>query len=290
MLILAFFLGERMRTALAGVSALPQGCMAELYSVTQRSPDGTTTLTPIYFTNADVDIVWNGHTYLAGVYVTQRGDISISEGIGVDTCDLTIANHTYQDGSTLSQLVLNGGLDLAYVTIHRARHDYTVWLFEGIVTDTKPTRTEVVLTISDPKVLLNVQMPRNCYTVGCKNNLYGEACTLVKSSWLSSGAITAVTSDIEFTSSSLTQAAGYFELGQLDYYGTGSTIIESRTVKYFASGVITLAYPLSVIPEIGDTFDIYPGCNKTISICETKFTNKAHFRGEPWMPVPEEAV
>jgi uncharacterized phage protein (TIGR02218 family) len=39
-------------------------------------------------------------------------------------------------------------------------------------------------------------------------------------------------------------------------------------------------------PANGDTFNIYPGCDKKQATCSTKFANLTHFRGFPYIPRP----
>ena len=37
-------------------------------------------------------------------------------------------------------------------------------------------------------------------------------------------------------------------------------------------------------PEVGDTFSIVAGCDKTFSTCKAKFDNHENFRGFPHLP------
>ena len=45
--------------------------------------------------------------------------------------------------------------------------------------------------------------------------------------------------------------------------------------------------PLPNVPAVGDTFSVFPGCDKTKTTCAGKFSNIARFRGFPFVPVPE---
>ena len=57
-------------------------------------------------------------------------------------------------------------------------------------------------------------------------------------------------------------------------------------VKVFtqAGGVFELAQPMPRDVVIGDGFDVYAGCNKTIADCRDKFNNVINYRGEPYVP------
>ena len=50
------------------------------------------------------------------------------------------------------------------------------------------------------------------------------------------------------------------------------------------TGVIKLALPLPYQPQVGDQFTITAGCNKTQSVCISKFNNILNFRGHPRVP------
>lgn len=47
---------------------------------------------------------------------------------------------------------------------------------------------------------------------------------------------------------------------------------------------ITLGIPTPWAIEVGDTFDIWPGCNKTLNECVTKFNNLTYFGGFVTLP------
>ena len=82
--------------------------------------------------------------------------------------------------------------------------------------------------------------------------------------------------------------AGYFELGTL-VFTSGENEGVSRSIKSYAPGVINFVFPLPFDPASGDTFTVYPGCDKQMSTCGAKFNNLANFGGEPFIPVPETA-
>jgi uncharacterized phage protein (TIGR02218 family) len=63
-----------------------------------------------------------------------------------------------------------------------------------------------------------------------------------------------------------------------------------RSLKAYASGALQLFSPLPVAPAVGDTFSIFPGCDKTMATCQNKYSNVVHFRGFPFIPTPETAV
>ena len=44
------------------------------------------------------------------------------------------------------------------------------------------------------------------------------------------------------------------------------------------------------IPQPGDTFTVYPGCDRRQVTCDTKFHNIVNFGGTPFVPIPETAI
>src|ERR1044071_10316174 len=57
---------------------------ADLFTITLA--DGTA----LFYTTSDVDIVFNGHTYLAGSPLVERDQIKWQTGLEVDTLSLSI--------------------------------------------------------------------------------------------------------------------------------------------------------------------------------------------------------
>jgi len=61
----------------------------------------------------------------------------------------------------------------------------------------------------------------------------------------------------------------------------------SRTLRSYTPGqfVSIAPWPFAVAP--GDSFTAYPGCNKAMGTCNTKFGNLLRFRGQPFVPAPD---
>jgi len=55
-------------------------------------------------------------------------------------------------------------------------------------------------------------------------------------------------------------------------------------VKEFAETTVGLSLPMGKSIQVGDTFDIIAGCDKTRETCHSKFNNIINFRGEPDVP------
>jgi len=79
-------------------------------------------------------------------------------------------------------------------------------------------------------------------------------------------------------------AAGWFSNGVLTFT-SGVLKGKSFEVKGWDGSALDMFLPFPVAPEVGDTFDIWPGCDHTPSATGCiKFNNIINFRGEPFIP------
>lgn len=276
----------------AFLNGTTQAYMVDLYTLTLSGG------TVIQYTSADQPITVNGSTYPLGP-VIKRGKTRLGVGIAVDMLDVTMAaNATVTiSGVPLLQFIAAGGLDAARFVLARAFASApgaawvgTISLFSGRVSDSSTSRYEAHLTIASDSELLNVMIPRNVYQPGCSNTLFDGTCGLSKASNAYAATATSVTdANLTTFSTGLAQAAGYFSLGWAVCL-TGPNAGTGRTIKVFASGAITTVQPWPAAVAVGNTFTVYPGCDKTQATCTTKFSNVLRFRGQPYVPAPETVI
>lgn len=247
----------------------------------------------------------SGNTYSPGPPTFARDLVTVSVGVTVDSMDLTIqvgvgAGAAQLAGVPWPQAVASGALDGARVVLERVfmaspgdTSAGTVVLFAGRVAEAQPSRDVVTLTVKSDLELLDTQIPRNLYQPGCVHTLFDGGCTLLKSSY--ANALTtlagATTTQVTATTS---RSTGYFDLGTVTFT-TGALAGLSFGVKSFtlsggSTGTFQFVRPLPSAPTAGDAFTAYPGCDKSLSTCQTKFANSAHFRGTPFIPAPETAI
>jgi hypothetical protein len=133
-------------------------------------------------------------------------------------------------------------------------------------------------------------MPKNLFQVGCFHQVYDPGCGLLKSTFSVTGTIVTAGDTSHFTTN-LTQADGYFNLGGVVFNGNVRPLLagQSANVSSYvhASGAVALVSALSALPAVGDTFTIYPGCDRQQLGGCTKLSNLPRFAGVPYMPVPE---
>lgn len=266
-----------------------------------------------YFAIAPVDVTCvsqvdnASHTFKAGgvdAAGVVRPIFSVDQiktviGTQVDQSTLTLMTSVLATigGVPWTQQARLGYFDGARISIERAYTatwgDWsagTLIRFWGRVGSVTPSRNTIALAIVSDLVLLQKQMPRNLYQPGCLHNLYDAGCTLNRASFTVSGTIQAGSTASSFATDLTPRAAHYFELGAITFTsGVNAGVV--RTVKSYdnTTAIIVPTAALPVAPATGDTFTIYPGCDKLQSTCSGKFANLAHFRGFPYIPVPEAA-
>lgn len=263
---------------------------ADLYTITLLGG------TVLRYTNADHAITYNSTTWPIGPGLT-RSTTKLVVGITVDTMELTItATDSIQiNGMPLLRFIAAGGLDGARVKLERiyasswaAAPAGTIMPFEGRVSEMNMDRFEARLTVVSDLELLDAKVPKNLYQPGCMNTLYDAPCGKSKTALSVSNAVTSSPTPTKSVfDTTLAQATDYFSLGVVRFT-SGQNNGVARTIRKFDSGgLVTLIAPLPFVPAAGDTFTIYPGCDKTLTTCTSRFGNQARFRGVPFIPVPE---
>lgn len=269
--------------------------MADLYTVTLVGGQISR------WADCDISLVLGGNTFTAagtgGAPLLKRGKTRCVVGLEVDTLDLELLcgdGAAQLLGIPLVQSAANGALDGARIKLERVfmpkwgdTSAGSIVLFEGNVAGVEPSSTAVKLTVKSELERLNVQMPRHLYQPGCNHAVYDTGCALVKATYTVTGTATGTPTTTTIPSARA-EANGYFNLGVLTVT-SGAAAGARRAVKDFTGGTFTLALPLPTAMAPGDTFSVYPGCDKTRGTCNTKFANLGRFRGFPFVPRPETA-
>jgi uncharacterized phage protein (TIGR02218 family) len=270
----------------------------DLYTITLKN----SVLPPLRYSNWDKELTVLGTTFIPGPPHFQFD--KIDEGVGTEVAtmnfDILASNSDLLSGTPILQTIVRGDWDGATVNIDRlfmntANVQIGVvpsrWL--GRLGDIQPVqRTKATFIAKSMLELLTMQIPRNLIQTSCIHTLFDAGCGLSKAAFQTAGTVIAG-STVNKVLATLAQATGYFELGTMVF--TSGVLNSSLpvTIKSYTLGspsIILLNRPLLAVPSAGDTFFIYPGCDKTQAACKNKFSNFANFLGFPFVPAPETAL
>jgi uncharacterized phage protein (TIGR02218 family) len=267
---------------------------ADLYTLTLT--DGT-----VYrWSGSDIAIAGNGSTWQLGPGIT-RNRLKWSVGVAVDTMVVTLTDirGTTLNGQGLMAFIAAGGLIGARLQVDvafwaglgaPAPTGALLWFAGRIAEVHSVTRWEASINVKSDLELLDVMVPRDVYQPGCLNTVYDPACGRSRAAFTVTGAATVGSSQARTVfGHALAQAAGWFDLGVVTFT-SGANAGISRTVKQHTSAQLKVLQPLPFPVQAGDTFAVYPGCDKTVGTCMTKFNNVDRFRGHPYIPVPETVI
>lgn len=269
--------------------------IAEL--VTMTLADGTV----FNWTTAPVPITYSSVTYSSRGPLLDLKGIQWRIGVEVDELKLNLwASPTNSaqliEQTALMQAVQQGLTDNALVLVKRlftaTWGDWSagsIILFQGNVSDSTCDQAHAQFDIKSRKELLAIPYPYLTYQPGCQWPLYGAGCTLSASAFAVSGA--AASGGALLFDSNLTNPDQYFDEGYLTFT-SGVNNGLTRGIRQYAnaSGQVLLWVPLPFAPNVGDTFNAYPGCDKLQATCSGKFNNLINFQGKPYIPIPETGV
>ncbi len=278
-------------TLLAFLDSGTQFCVADLYTLT------ISTGQVFRYTSCDQNIQFSGKSWASVGTLFSRDSIKSSVGIEVDTLKVTVNPGPELNINTVpfAQAAWEGAFDGASLRLERLfLSDWktpvgTVLLFLGQISNIETSSTAVILNVTSQVEYLNIQMPRNIYQAPCVHVLYDQGCGINKSAFTISG----VAGNQNLDGSVPTNVSApdaYYNRGGIKWTsGPNNGVV--RTIKSWTSNTMTFFSELPTNAKSGDQFIIYPGCDKTFTgDCKNKYNNVIHFKGYPFIPVPETAV
>lgn len=237
------------------------------------------------FTDHCADLTINSVVYSASSGYAATA-IQSASGMGVDNLDIQGA----LDSSTITEQDLLAGLwDFAAIEIFIVNYaDLTMGSMTLRSGNLGSVRTGRGMFVAE----LRGMMQRLQQAVGrlvmpaCNADLGDSRCGINLGTFTDgtvSGSVDSVTSNRQFLDAGLTQAANWFAGGLLTWTsGLNSGL--AAEVKAFTGGAVSLHIAMPYTVQVGDTFTIKAGCDKSVTTCRTKFSNVVNFRGFPHLP------
>lgn len=240
------------------------------------------------FTDHDEDIVFEARTYLASTGF-NRTNVSSSENLTVDNLEVV----GVLDSETITKEELKNGV-FDYATIEVFMINWADPTMGRIIIRTGFTGEIIITNKGIFKAELRGLTQQLNYNFGevyqpiCRTDLGSTKCSIDIEALSMNGTITYVVDGGNFLVAGPTGVTSYYDQGVLKFLTGRNTgkAIEVRAWNLENLQVITfLKFPGR--PEVGDTFRITPGCNRTLAVCRDKFSNAINFRGEPHVPSPD---
>jgi uncharacterized phage protein (TIGR02218 family) len=287
------------RSASAGLISFLEGndtaIVADLLTITLQG--GT-----VYrWTSYSEDITTDGHTWTAGGTGTAPlvGRGKVRDTIGLDPSDLDISllcgDSAELGGQRLAAAAVAGAFDWATVTLHRAYMSSpgvvvgTLVRFAGQVSEVTPAGSAVRLSVRSDLEALNQVLPRNVYRELCIHAVFDAGCGLAVASYTTTGTVQAGSTAALVKLNVLT-SSGYYNGGRFVFTSGALDGVERTIATYINSGGVgnfTFTTPLPSAPATSDGASVIPGCDKTMAICSSRFSNLNRRRGFDFMPTSE---
>lgn len=238
------------------------------------------------FTDHDQPITYDGVTYQASAgfdatTVQTVGDLSVDE-LEVDAL---------LEGGGITQGDLAAGrFDFAEILIFSVNYrdlsqGRIIWR-RGWLGEVKPEGGVATAEVRGLTQALK-QTIGETYSAACRADLGDSRCKVDLTALTVTGAATAVTGQATFSDANRTEEAGYFDYGVITWT-TGANAGLRMEVKFYDGAQFELFEPMPYPIDVGDEYQVHPGCDKRFDTCKAKFDNAINFRGEPYIPGNQE--
>ncbi len=255
--------------------------LATCWRVTRR--DGV----EFFFTDHDQDIAFDGNVYLARTGYSRTA-IANDSSMAVDNLDV---DGVFDAAAITESDMRAGKFDHAEVRVFLVNWaDLTMsalkmrrgWFGEVILTEQGAFRTELRGMVQALQ-----QRIGEIYSPECRADLGDARCKVNLAAFTRTGAVTSATDRAVFfaTLDGAPTLDGWFNGGALTFT-SGANAGKTTEVKSWtaSSGRFELFLAVGYAIAIGDSFTVYPGCDKRLDTCVSRFNNVLNFRGEPYVP------
>ena len=230
------------------------------------------------FTSSDRDVMLGGVTY-EDVPI-RRGRIERNQDIGRTPVTINIARNNFTD-----LFISSPPTDTISVTISRYHETDTdqqvVVLWIGRIVDIKYNNLEVEFRCEPVDSSLKRPALRRFYQTNCPHILYELDCKAPILNFRTQGTVTNYDNAVVTAAEIGPLGDGYFTGGVITFTELGTT--GRRFILSHTGSSVTLNLPTTALP-VGASFDIFPGCDHTLSTCLNKFNNILNYGGYPYIP------
>lgn len=231
------------------------------------------------YTSADSDVSYGGNTFTAAAIA--RDAIEATSETARLALNLTCAR-SLPVLELFSVLPPDAVVSLTVRRLHAGDGEaITLWLGRVLNVTWKPAAAEIHCE-SVYTSLKRVGL-RRLYQKACPHALYGPGCNVSRASVVATKTVASISGAMLTLNGMVgTYVDGYFAGGYVEWERTAGQF-DRRAIRSQVGGVIAIGFPFPGITVSASVY-IYPGCDHTISTCDTKFSNRRNFGGMPYFP------
>ena len=244
-----------------------------------------------YMSASDRDIVYGGQTYKTanGCNLSQ-----VQTVLGTQAESVTI--QALLGGGISSGLIEAGIFDNAVLRVLIV--DYTnlanvINFFEGYVSEVTYADRLTAQFAAQAYLSLDIKLAADLYSSNCRADLGDAKCKYPIAGLAQNFPVLEVINQQSFTYDEESEAAEdhYWQAGTVIFHtganaGFSFEIADSFATAGVSGGTIQLKGIMPFPLEPGDTMTLYPGCDKTTTMCQQRYTNILNFQGEPFSVAP----
>jgi uncharacterized phage protein (TIGR02218 family) len=207
---------------------------------------------------------------------------AIKNALGGDTASLEVRAVHSVGGFFDTEDIDSGRYDGAEVTVYacdRTDPTETVFMFGGTIQPIAYDITgAVTFDVRGPSIGARTGYIQK-YAPMCRVDLFSTLCGLNQASFVVSATVVSITDRHRFiVSIGSPPASGYFNGGVVLGANGGRFVCADWQQS---TQQVSAFLPCHRLIEVGEVLSMWPGCDKKIATCLSKFSNTANFQGEP---------
>jgi uncharacterized phage protein (TIGR02218 family) len=234
-------------------------------------------------TSGNEAVVYGGYTWTPGPI--QRSTITYSSDLEANEITVTVP---YISEEVYDYLALNPPRNL-WIKVYRIHADMNPieisTIFIGFVITVRFQGKIGIAQCASLEYFLKQMIPTRRFKPTCNNILYDENCGVYAEDYKATGTISNISADgtTLYSSTFVIPPNGYYVMGQLEW---------NEHVRMIVSHIGMSVKIRPYIPGlgVGDTVNVYAGCNGNLDTCKSRFGNFQNFIGFPYIPLDNPTV
>lgn len=229
------------------------------------------------YTSADAPVVYSAATYNPAFI--SRGEVSKDVDLSISKCRINVS----QVDPVILEDISSPQSQRIWAEIYKLHsEDLTLAkvIFLGFIKNTIFSGFDCSIDCTGFEEFLHRIIPKDRYQPTCNNSLFDGRCGVAATSYATLATVSGISDDgMSLTCTQVgSEETDYFQLGFIK-----TSDGHQRMVTSSASTVLSIRFPISNLAT-NDVITVYPGCSKSISVCQSKYSNQNKCIAFPFMP------